>query len=172
MSVCSQALTVNPRLGNGIGSLLLGETQQLRDDSCRGNLDKYNMVQTDLVVRVEKSQAALNLVCLDHGLQDLFDSYNLSIAQVSSSSVCARNPVCNCQNSTQVVRRVAPFCGEPAVIVVEPSDHSTDVECAIDGIELEGCAGNLGTVWNDSPLNNWTKKLCAFLKSQTLETAA
>jgi hypothetical protein len=67
---------------------------------------------------------------------------------------------------------VAPFSGEPAVIVVEPSNHGTDVESAIDGVELERCAGDLCAVGNDSSLNNGAEELCAFLESQTFETAA
>ena len=67
---------------------------------------------------------------------------------------------------------MTPLSSEPAVIVVEPSDHGTNVEGAIHRVELEGCARDLGAIGNNSSLNNWAEKLCAFFESQTLKTAA
>ena len=67
---------------------------------------------------------------------------------------------------------MTPLSSEPAIIVIEPSDHGTDIESAINRVELEGGAGNFRSVWNHSSFNNWTEQLCAFLKSQTFETAA
>lgn len=172
MSVGSQALAINPSLCDSIGGLLLGEAEHLGNHSSASNLDKHNMVQTDLVVRVQKCQTTLNFVCPDHSLQNLLDGNDLSISKLSTCTVGSRDPVSDSQDRTQVIRRVTPFSGEPAVVVVEPSNHSTDVESAIDGVELERCAGDLCAVGDDSSLNNGAEELCAFLESQTFETAA
>ena len=172
MSVSPQTLAINPSLGNGIGSLLLGEAKQFRDNSSRGDLDEHNVIETDLVVGVQECQTSLDLVCLDHGLQDFLNSHDLSISEVSTSTVCSRDPVCDGQNSTQVIRWVTPLSGQPAVIVIEPSDHSTDVESSIDRIKLERGSRDLGAVWNDGSIHNRAQQLCAFLKSETFETTS
>lgn len=130
------------------------------------------MIQSNLVVGVKECQAALDFVCLDHSLQDLLDCNDLSIAQVSSSTVCTRDPVCDSQNGTQVVRRVAPFCSQPAVIVVQPSDHSTNVESSINRVELERCAGHLGAIWDVGPWDDWAEQFRALFEAETFETAA
>jgi hypothetical protein len=65
---------------------------------------------------------------------------------------------------------MTPFCGKPAVIVIKPSDHGTNIESTIDRVELERCAGNFGTVWNNSSFNNWAEKLCALFESQAFKT--
>ena len=172
MAVCSQALAINPGLRDGIRRLLLGETEHLRNHSRAGNLHKYNMVQAYLVVGVQKGQATLNLVCPDHSLQDLFHSYDLSISKLPSRTVGAGDPIRNSQDGAQVVRRMAPFSGEPAVVVVEPSNHGPDVEGAIDRVKLERGAGNPGAIGNNGALDHRAQELRALLEPQALEPAA
>lgn len=67
---------------------------------------------------------------------------------------------------------MTPLGGEPAVVVVQPPDHGTDVEGAIDGVKLEGGAGDLATIGNDGALDDGAEQLGAFLEAETLETAA
>ena len=49
----------------------------------------------------------------------------------------ARQPVGRRQDAAEVVRRMAPFGGEPRVVEVEPADHRADVERGLDRVELE-----------------------------------
>lgn len=172
MAVGSQGLAVDPGLGDGVGNLLLAKAEHLGDDGGGGDLDEDDVVETDLVVRVEQSQAALNLVGLDHGLEDVLDSEDLAASQVTAGLVGAVDPVGDSQDGAQVVRGVTPLGGQPAVVEVEPSDHGSDVEGAVDGIKNEGRAGNLGAIGDDGTGDDGTKELGALLESQTLETTA
>ncbi len=67
---------------------------------------------------------------------------------------------------------MAPFSRKPAVVIIQPSDHSTDIESAIDRVELERCTGHLCAIGDNRSLNDRTKQLGAFLKSKTLETTS
>lgn len=93
VSVSTHALPVNPRLGDGVTSLHLIQTEHLRHDGGRGNLDVDNMVNTDTVERVLQSQASLDLVGLDHPLQHITDLEDFSITEVASSPVGLRDPI-------------------------------------------------------------------------------
>lgn len=172
MTVGSQRLAINPSLGNSIGNLLLVETEHLGDDGGRGNLDENDVVKTDLVVGVEESQASLNLVSLDHGLENILDNKGLASSEVTTSLVGTVDPVGDGEDSTEVVRGVTPLSSEPAVVEVEPSDHSTNVEGGVDGVKLEGSTGDLGTVGDNGAGDNGSKELRALLEPQALKTAA
>lgn len=154
--VCPQALAVNPGLGDGIGSLLLIEAEHLAHHGGAGNLDQDNVVEADLVEGVEEGQAALNLVGLDHGLENVADGEGLAASDVAAGLVGPGDPVSHSEDGAQVVRGVSPLGSQPAVVVVEPPDHGTDVEGAIDGVELEGCAGNPGSIGHNGALDNRT----------------
>jgi hypothetical protein len=67
---------------------------------------------------------------------------------------------------------VTPLSGEPAVVVVQPTDHGTDVESAIDGVQLVGSTGDAGSVGDDGALNNGAEELGALLELESLETTA
>jgi hypothetical protein len=171
VAVGSQRLAINPSLSDSIGNLLLVEAEHLGDDGGRGNLDKNNVIKADLVVGVEESQATLDLVGLDHGLEDILDNKGLAASEVTTSLVGTVDPVSNSEDSTQVIRGVTPLSSEPAVVEVEPSDHSTNVESGVDGVKLEGSTRDLGTVRDNSARDNGSKELRALLEPQTLETA-
>jgi hypothetical protein len=172
VAVCSQRLTINPSLGNSVGNLLLVEAEHLGDDGGRGDLDEDNVVKTDLVVRVEESQAALDFVSLDHGLENILDNKGLAASEVTTSLVGTVDPVSDSEDSAQVVRGVTPLSSEPAVVEVEPSDHSTDVEGGVDGIKLEGSSRDLGAVRDNGARDDGAEELRALLEPQTLKTAA
>lgn len=179
MPVGAQTLAVNPGLGNGIGRLLGRESEHLGDDCGAGDLDKDDVVKANLVVRVQESQAALNLVCLDHGLEDITDGELLAAgngldvgARGGGSLVGTGDPVGDGKDGAQVVRRVTPFSSQPAVVVIQPADHGTDVEGAVDRVQLVGGTGDLGAIGNRSALNNRAQQLGALLKAETLKTAA
>src|ERR1700722_3135835 len=128
------------------------------------------MVQSDLVEGVQECQTTLDFMGLDHALQNLLYCYNLAMPKLSTRTVGSRNPIRNSQNSTKVVRRMTPFGSEPAVIVIKPTDHSTDIKCSIDGVKLEVGARNFCAVGHNGAFDNRTEQFRAFLKSKTLET--
>lgn len=172
VAVGSEGLAVNPGLGDSVGGLLLGQAEHLGDDGSGGDLDQDNVVETDLVEGVEEGEAALDLVGLDHGLKDLLDGDDLAVANVTTGAVGAGDPVGDSENGAQVVRWVTPLSGQPAVVVVQPSDHGTDVEGGIDWVKLEWSSRDLGAVGDDGALDNWAEELGALLETETLESTS
>jgi hypothetical protein len=134
VSVGAETLAVNPRLGDGVGSLLLAETKHLGHNCGGGDLDQNNVVQTDLVVGVLQGENTLDFMGFDHCLQDVLDCEDLTTGNISTSTVGTRDPVSDCENTAQVVGRMTPLSSEPAVVVIEPADHRTDVEGTIDRV--------------------------------------
>ena len=92
------------------------------------------MVKSNFIIRILQGQATLYLVCFDHGLQYISYLDDRSSPNLSPGTICSRNPVRNRENPTQIIRGMAPFRCKPAVIVVKPSNHGTDVECTVNGI--------------------------------------
>ena len=119
------------------------------------------MVETDLVEGVLQGQATLDLMGLDHSFQHISDGQDLTVAHFPSSAVGARDPVCYRENGTQVVRWVTPLGCQPAVVIVEPSNHGTDVECSIYGIQLIWCTWDLCSIGNHGAFNCGAEDSCA-----------
>jgi hypothetical protein len=65
--------------------------QHFTDNCGTCYLDKYDMVQSNAIETVEKSETALNLMGLDHTLQQVLDGEFLSLP---------RKIICNSKNST------------------------------------------------------------------------
>lgn len=172
VAVGAEGLAVNPGLGNGRLGLLLGQTEHLGDDGGGGDLDEDDVVETDLVVGVQECQATLDLMCLDHGLEDILDGQDLAVTDVAACAIGAGDPVGDGENGTQVIRWMTPLGCEPAVVVIQPSDHSTNVEGGVDWVELEVGSWDLWAIWNNGPWNGWAEQLGALLEAETLETAA
>jgi hypothetical protein len=68
--------------------------QHLADNCGACYLYKYDMIQSNAIEAVEKSERALNLIGLDHALQQVFHGKFLSLS---------RKIICNGKNSTQIV---------------------------------------------------------------------
>ena len=94
---------------------------------------------------------------LDHALEDILDGDALALA---------REMVCDGKGCAQVVGRVAPwnkkaadqsrimvgedpaertFCGKEAVVKIEPTNDSANVEGSADGVELVVRPRHLGS---------------------------
>jgi hypothetical protein len=172
VSVSAETLAINPRLCDGIGGLLLVEAEKLGNNSSGSDLDQNNVVQTDLVVGVLQSQNTLDFVSLDHGLQNILNCQNLATSNVSTSAVGARDPVGNSKNTTQVVRGVTPLGGKPAVVVIEPTDHGTNVKGTVHGVKLVRCTGHASTVGDNGALDNRAEELGALFELQSFQTTA
>ncbi len=84
----------------------------------------------------------------------------------------ARQPVGGGEDAAQVVRRVAPFGGEPGVVEVEPADHGADVEGGLHRVHLVGRAGHLRAVGHDGAGDDGPQHLGAGGVLEGLEAAA
>ena len=90
----------------------------------------------------------MNFVSFDHGLKNVLDLGNFeTLGGVGFGSTS--EPISDSKDTTQVVRRVTPFSSEPAVIVIEPSDSSTNIEGSANWVKLIWGTWYLGTVGDD-----------------------
>ena len=172
VTVGTQTLAIDPGLGDGVGGLLLGEAEHLGDDGGGGDLDEDNVVETDLVVGVLEGEDTLDLVGLDHGLEDILDLEDLAVADVAAGAVGAGDPVGDGEDTADVVGGMTPLGGQPAVIVIQPADHGTDVEGTVDGVQLVGGTRDAGTVGDDGAVHDGAEQLGALLELEGFQTTA
>ena len=90
---------------------------------------------------------------------------------MTSSSVCPTDPIRDCKNPAQIVRRVTPLRCQPAVIVVKPPNSSANVESAIDRVEYVRSSRDAGTVWDDSVGDGGAKEFSALGEAEGFEAA-
>lgn len=107
---------------------------------------------------------------LDHALQHVLDCGDLAITEVSTRPVSTGDPVSDSQDTTQVVGGVAPFRSQPAVIVVQPTDHSSNVEGTVDRVQLVRGTGHPRTIGDNRALHRGAQQLGALLELQGLQT--
>jgi hypothetical protein len=67
---------------------------------------------------------------------------------------------------------VTPLGGEPAVVIIEPTNHGSDVEGGVYGVEDEVGAGDAGAVGDHGSGDYGAEELAAFCKAQAFEAAA
>jgi hypothetical protein len=77
-----------------------GHVQHFANNRSACYFYKYDMIQPNTIEAVEKSETALNLMGFDHTLQQVLDGKFLSLP---------RKIICNSENSTQIVGRMAPY---------------------------------------------------------------
>ena len=95
VAIGAQALPIDPCERERVDGLLAREAEQLADDGGRSHLDQHHVIEADLVERVFKRDAALNLVRLDHGRQNVAHGQRRSAfasAVRESQSAVARIP--------------------------------------------------------------------------------
>ena len=73
-------------------------------------------------------------MCLDHGLEDVANRDWLALP-------C--EVVRNCEDGTQIVRRMPPFSSKEAIVEIKPANLSTNVKSTTDGVELVVGTGDL-----------------------------
>lgn len=115
------------------------------------------MIESNFVKRVEQRQTTLDLVGLDHRFHDILNFEDCPASGLSAGSVGSRYPVGNCEYTTEIIGRMPPFCRQPAVIIVEPPDHSANVEGTINRVEDIWCSGHSSAIGNHSPLDYRTE---------------
>ncbi len=75
------------------------------------------------------------------------------------------------QNAAEVVRRMAPFRGQPGVVEVEPADHRADVERRLHRIELKLRPRNPRAVGDDGARDDRAEELGARRIRQRFQAA-
>lgn len=152
VTVGTQALAVNPGLGDGVSGLLAVETKHLGHNGGGRDLDQHNVVETNAVEGVLQRNAALDLVGLDHALEHVLDLEDLALLAVGGLGE-AGLPVGNSQNGTQVVTGVAPLSSQPAVVEIQPTNDGADGKRTPNGVENVLSTGNTHTIGHGSVRN-------------------
>src|SRR5678816_3920071 len=73
----------------------------------------------------------------------------------------AADPIGDGENRAEIIRRVAPFSGEPRVVEIEPANKSADVESRLNGIEFVIRARDARTVDDAAAGHDRTEQLGA-----------
>jgi hypothetical protein len=117
------------------------------------------MVEANAVERVEQGEATLDLMRFDHALENIFDG---------DAFVLACQVVRDGEDGTEIVGRVAPcdddtvvisvgvrtretggntrtFCGEEAIVKVQPADDGPNVKRSADRVKLVVGPWDLGS---------------------------
>ncbi|CAM2154606.1 hypothetical protein PT2222_300120 [Paraburkholderia tropica] len=168
VAIGAQRLAVDHRQRHGVDEFVAREPEQLADHGGRGELDEQHMVETDLVERVFQRDAALDFVRLHHAFKHVLHGER----RFARGDSRAREPVGGREYAAQVVRRMAPFGGEPGVVEVEPADHGADVEGGLNRVELECGARHLRAVRDDRARHDGPEQLGAGGIGERLESAA
>ena len=135
-----------------------------RGDGAGGDADEQDVIQTDAVVAILQRQDALNLMGLDHRLQDVGDRERFLSG--------AGEIIGQGEDAAQVVRRMAPLGGEPGIVIVEPANHRADIKRGVHGLQLPIGARHAGAVSQRRAGNDRTEMLGAFGKTQREQAAA
>src|SRR5215471_9187047 len=90
------------------------------------------MIKSNSIEAVFQCEDTLNFVRLNHGDQNVTHRESLTpLANRVSAQV-----ICNSENSTEIIRRMSPFRGEPRVVEIEPAHDCTDIERSLNGVEF------------------------------------
>ena len=161
-------MPIDKRLRHRVDQFVAREADQLADHRRRRQLHQQYMIEPDLVEGVFERDTALNFVRLDHGDQHVFHRQR----RFARCDGTAREPVGRRQNPAEVIRRMAPFGGQPGVVEVEPADHRADVEGGLNRVQLERRARHLRAVGDDRARHDRSHQLGAGRVGERLESAA
>jgi hypothetical protein len=67
---------------------------------------------------------------------------------------------------------VTPLRSQPAVVEVQPTDHSTNVECTVDGVEDVRGTGHASTIGDDGAGDNRSEQVGAGFELEGLKTTS
>ena len=168
MTVGTQAGAVQPGLGQRVDDLRLGAPEHLRHHRRGSDAHQQHMAQTHAVEAVLQRDDALDLVRLDHGRQHVAHQQR----RLAGRHVALGQVVRHGKNATQVVRRMAPFGGQPGVVVVQPADDATDVPRRFHRVEPELGAGHARAMGNHGAFHQRPQQLRALRKAQRQKATA
>src|SRR5208282_4055119 len=110
----------------------------------------------------------LNLMSLDHSVQHVLHHQRLFALCYCLSGDVIRSS----EDSAKIIRGMAPFCGKPGVVEVQPADHSSDIESCLYRVQLKLGARHFCAVRYYSSRNDRAQKFCTGRIPQGLKTAA
>ena len=134
MAIGAQALAIHPGLRERGGNLFLGPAQQMGHDGGGGHLHQQHVIEADAIKAVFQRQDALDFVSFDHGREHVTHGQGW----VALGHGLATHIIGHGENAPEIIRRMAPFGGQPGVVKIEPAHQGADIEGCFDGIEHKG----------------------------------
>ena len=116
-------MPIDKRMGQRCQQLLAVSAHQLGGDRRGGDFHQQHVIEADAVEGVFQGDHALNLMGHDHCFQHR--TYGQRCIAIGHAFL--REVIGHGQDAAEVIRRVAPFGGEPGVVVVEPTHDAADV---------------------------------------------
>src|SRR5215469_215044 len=90
------------------------------------------MIKPDTIEAVFQCKDTLDLVRLNHAYENIKHRESLtSLANTVSTQV-----ICDSENSTEIIRRMSPFRGEPGVVEIEPAHDCADIERCLNRVQF------------------------------------
>ncbi|MCY1419442.1 hypothetical protein D9M71_350320 [compost metagenome] len=168
VAIGTQGVAVDEGVGEGGEHLLTAGAHQPGADGGAGQFDQEHMVQADAVEGVLQGEHTLYLVGHDHGVQHCaHGQWRFAVGDALLRQVIGHG-----EDAAEVVRRVAPFGGQPGVVEIQPAHHGADVPGGLDRIEAETGAGDARAVRYHGAFDDGPEVLGAFREAQRQQTAA
>src|SRR5579859_1133652 len=96
-------------------------------------------------------------MCLNHGGENLLHEQRLFTGSDSGPG----EPVGDGKDASQIVGWMAPFCGQPRVVEVQPPDHRTDIEGGLHRVKLKLGSRHPCAIGHDCARNDWPQQFGA-----------
>ncbi len=168
VAIGAQGRAVDPGVGDGVDDLLALQPQHLCGHGGGGDAHQHDVIQAHAVEAVVDGGDALDLVRLDHGDEHIaHQQRRLALGHVAPAQVIGKR-----QDAAQVIRRMAPFGGQPGVVVVQPANHAADVEGRLHRIEFIGRPRHPRPTRHDRARHQWSHQLGAGGEGQRQQAAA
>ena len=88
------------------------------------------------------------------------------------ASIYAAQIIRDGQNSTKIIRGVAPFCCQPGVIKIKPANERADIPCSLYRIHFVRGAGHACSVPDVGARHQWAEVLGGLWEAQGQQAAA
>ncbi|MNH28844.1 hypothetical protein D3C79_890370 [compost metagenome] len=126
------------------------------------------MVQPDAVEGVFQRQHTLDLMGHDHRLKH----HAHAQGRFAIGHTFLREVIGHGQDAAEVVRGMPPLGGQPGVVVVEPTDDTTDVPSGLDRVQAVAGTRHPRAERHHGPFHQWPQVLGTFGEAQRQQAAA
>ncbi|MNZ85598.1 hypothetical protein D3C78_1043940 [compost metagenome] len=125
------------------------------------------MVQANTIEGILQGDHPLDFVGHDHGLKHCAHAQGW----LSIGHTFLRKMIGHGKDATEVIRGVPPFGGQPGVVVVEPTDGTTDVPGSLDRVQAVAGARHSCAMWHHRALHQRPQVLGALREAQCQQAA-
>ena len=115
------------------------------------------MIQADTVKTVFQGEDTLDLMGLDHAVEDVCDGQRV----FPRGAILQAEIVGDGKNAAEIIGRMSPFGGQPGVVEVQPAHQRADIECRLHRVQPVVGAGHPRPVRHFGSGHHRPQHLCA-----------